>query len=174
MHAARTSPSRNSASATRAASSAEAPPAVSSRKRSSRCCESSSTTSASRVGSSLTGARRRRTSSAQRFERVASVAVWSGMLVSRHAANGFDEGFPRPLLLCEHAPAFGGELVEPAPALIRLLHPGALDPLPLLQAIEQWIERIDVEGELPVRPGVNELAQLVAVARSEERRVGKE
>ena len=76
-------------------------------------------------------------SSAQRFDRAASCAASSGMFVSRHPAHRFDERFPRPPLLGEDAPPFGGELVEPAPALVRLLHPRPLDPLPLLEILQK-------------------------------------
>ena len=82
--------------------------------------------------------------------RMALAAVaWQGQACSRDAPHGFDECGPRLPLLREHAPPFGGHLVEPAAPLVRLLHPGSLDPSALLEAVEQRIERIDMERELP-------------------------
>src|SRR5204862_8030744 len=52
----------------------------------------------------------------------------------------------------------------PAP-LVWLFDPGAFDPATLLEAIEQRIQRIDVEGELAVGACVYQLAEFVAVAR---------
>jgi ABC-type lipoprotein release transport system permease subunit len=48
------------------------------------------------------------------------------------------------------------------PPLVWLLDPRSLDPGALLQAIQQRIERIDVERELPTGPGMNQLALVTA------------
>ena len=68
-------------------------------------------------------------------------------------------------MVSEHAAPLSRDLVEPPAALVRFLDPCAFDPSPLFEAIQQWIERIDVERELPAGSCVNELAQLVAVTR---------
>jgi hypothetical protein len=62
------------------------------------------------------------------------------MLVSRHPSHGGYECVERPLLVGEHSPPFGGELVDAPPALVGFLDPGALDPPALLEAIEQGIQ----------------------------------
>ena len=79
------------------------------------------------------------------------VVLQSGMLVSRHAPHGLHERRPRPSLLSQDASAFRRELVDAAAALVGLLDPRALDPPALLEAIQQGIERIDVELELAAR-----------------------
>src|SRR6185503_634206 len=48
----------------------------------------------------------------------------------------------------------------------RLLHPAPLQPPPLLQPVEKGIERRDVEAQASVRARLDELADLVAVART--------
>src|ERR1700730_15710263 len=85
------------------------------------------------------------------------------MFVSRDPPHGVDKGGPRLWLLSKHAPPFSRDLVEPAAPLVGLLDPGAPDPSPLLEAIEQRIEGIDVERQVAARPCVDQLAQLVAV-----------
>src|SRR5687768_5021397 len=153
MYWARTLPLRNSASVRRVASSSAAPPAITSRQRSSRCCESSSTMSASRVGDSLSDDSRRRTSSDQ-----------SGMLASGDESHGLDERLPGLQLRGEHPAPLGRHGVEPAAPLARLLDPAALDPATLLEAVEQRVQRVDVERQVAAGARVDELAQLVAVA----------
>src|SRR5262245_15247071 len=150
MYSARTLPSLKSASATRVASSGDAPPAINSRQRSSRCCESSSTISASRIGESCRDARRGRTCGAQ-----------SGMLISRDPAYRLDERRPGLSLLREHPTSFSRHLVETAAPLVGLLDPGALDPVPLLELIEQRVERVDVELQVSAGSRFNQPAQVV-------------
>src|SRR5688572_20593880 len=148
-------PSLNSASARRVASSSDAPPDISSRQRSSRCCESSSTISCSRVGERRSDDKRGRTWPAQ-----------SGKFVSRHASYRLDECRPGLPLLGEEALSLRRQLVEPAAAFVGLLDPGALDPAALFEAIEQGVEGVDVELQLTARPGLDQLAQVVAVPRA--------
>src|SRR5262245_45041885 len=152
MYRASRFPSLKSARASRAASSGDEPAAISSRQRSSRCCESSTTISASRAGERRSDDKRGRTCCAQ-----------SGMFASRDAPYGFHECSPRFLLLSKHAPPFGGDLVEAAAPLVGLLHPGALDPSALLQAIQQGVEGIDVELQLAAGTRVDQLAQVITV-----------
>src|SRR5687768_12529525 len=93
------------------------------------------------------------------------------MFASRDAADGLDECLPRLQLLGEHAATLGGDLVEASAPFVGLFDPGAPDPATLLQAIEQWIQGIDVERQLSVGSRVDQLAELVAVpgARLEQR-----
>ena len=71
--------------------------------------------------------------------------TWSTPVIEAH---GVDEGLPRFALLQQHAPALGGEAVVPPAALAGLLDPLALQPAPFLEAVEQRIERGDVERHL--------------------------
>src|SRR5262245_27524254 len=87
------------------------------------------------------------------------------MLASGDAAHALDERRPRLSLCGQHAAAFDRHLIEAAAALVGLFDPGALDPATLFESIEQGVERIDVEGQRAAGPGVDQLAQLVAVPR---------
>jgi hypothetical protein len=86
------------------------------------------------------------------------------MVASRHASYSFHKCSPRPQLLSKHTPAFSRDLIEPAAPLLWFLNPSALDPPPLLETVEQGIKRIDVERQLTARAGVDEFAQLIAMA----------
>src|SRR5262249_59265392 len=116
-------------------------------------CQASSTSPRSGVGESRSCPSRTRTCGAQ-----------SGMFASRHAPYRLDKCGPCLPLLGEHALPFRGDLVEPAASLVGLFDPRPLDPPTLLEAVEQWIQRIDVKRQLPTGPRVDHLAQLVAVA----------
>src|SRR5512146_3506449 len=87
------------------------------------------------------------------------------MLHSCNALHGSDKLQPCVALLCKHLAAGGGELVIAAAALPALLHPAALDPAALLQPVKQRIKRGDVETNGPAGLVLNELADLIAVAR---------
>src|SRR5262245_29202992 len=156
----RTSPSANSASASRVASSADAPPEISSRQRSSRCNESSSTISISRVAERRSRATRGRMCAAQ------PGADWSRMFARRDTPHCLHECSPRLFLLCQHPTAFGGYIIKTAATFVRLLDPGALDPSTLFEPIQERIQRIDVEREASARSCVNQLAELVPVPRA--------
>src|SRR5512139_3944995 len=110
--------------------------------------------SASRSGFKRNGASRARTSLCQ-----------SCMFGSGDPAHGLDERLPRLHLRREHAVTVRRELVEPAPPLAGLLDPGSLDPPAFLEPIQQRIQRIDVERQQPARTEVDQLAELVTVAR---------
>src|SRR5262245_7469253 len=101
--------------------------------------------SASRVGRSRSVARRCRRSPFQ-----------SGMIDSRDEAHRLDERFPGLALAGEDAPALGREAVEAAPPLAGLLDPAAAQPAALLEAVEQGVERRDVELQPPVRPRLDQ------------------
>src|SRR5688572_21603298 len=74
-----------------------------------------------------------------------------------------DEGLPGSALAGEHPPALGGEPVETPAPLPRFLHPSALQPAALLEAIEEGVERGDVEFQLTGRSRLDQAADLVAV-----------
>src|SRR5688572_5533175 len=88
------------------------------------------------------------------------------MLDPRDEPDRLDEALPRLALARERAPPVGGERVEAAPPLPRLLDPAPLQPATLLEAVEQWVQRGDVELEQPLRPRLDELADLVTVTRT--------
>src|ERR671921_804842 len=89
----------------------------------------------------------------------------SGGFASRDQPYGLDEVVPGLALPHQHALPHRCEPVEAAPALTRLLDPCALDPAALLEAIEQRIERVEMEHQPPARPCLDQLAKLVAVPR---------
>src|SRR5687768_18584813 len=105
--------------------------------------------SASRVGDKRNDERRARTSRVQTARSDASFGVaGSDIFVSCDPAHGLDESGPRLLLLRQHATAFGGDFVKAAAPLVGFFDPRPLDPAAFLEAIEQRIKRIDMEGEL--------------------------
>jgi hypothetical protein len=71
------------------------------------------------------------------------------MFVSGNAPHRLHERGPGLSLLGEDAPPLRRDLVEPSASLARFFNPRTLDPPTLLKAIQQGIERIDVEGQLP-------------------------
>src|SRR6185503_5735329 len=85
------------------------------------------------------------------------------MVRLRDAADRVDERAPGRALACEHPAALAGEAVVPPAALACLLQPLALDPGALLEAIEQRVQRRDVEFQPAVRSRVDELADLIAM-----------
>jgi hypothetical protein len=74
------------------------------------------------------------------------------MLVSRDTADGLHEGGPGSSLLREHAPPFRREPVDAAATLVVFLDPGPPDPPTLLKAVQQRVQRVDVEFQLTTRP----------------------
>src|SRR5437870_13552234 len=87
------------------------------------------------------------------------------MLESGDAIDSADELAPAVALLGEDGGASRRELVVAAAALARLLDPAPLNPAALLEAVEQRIQRRDAEAEHAARARLDQLAQLVAVAR---------
>src|SRR5262245_12448076 len=85
------------------------------------------------------------------------------MVHSRDPPDRLDERLPGIPLGGQDAPAFPGQSIEAPPALARLLHPAPPDPAPLLQPVEEGIERGNVEAEAAPRAGLDQLADLVAV-----------
>src|SRR5215207_4121511 len=83
----------------------------------------------------------------------------------RDAADGLDELAPGVALRGEYFLPFGRQLVVAAAALPGLLHPAPLNPAPALQTVEQRVERRDVEAQHAARALLDEVADVVAVAR---------
>src|SRR6266705_3064571 len=76
-----------------------------------------------------------------------------------------DELAPCIALRGEHLRALRREAVVPAAALAGLLDPPAVNPPALLEAIEHGVERGDAERENAARSGLDQLAEVVAMAR---------
>src|SRR5882724_8688832 len=85
----------------------------------------------------------------------------SGMFPSGDQAYGLDEFVPGLPLSGQHPLTCRRQSIEAAPALTRLLYPRALDPAALLKAIEQRIERVEVEHQPTARLRLDQLAELV-------------
>src|SRR5262249_26966179 len=64
----------------------------------------------------------------------------------------------------QDATAFRRQRVEAAPPLASLLHPAAAQPAALFEAVEERVERGDVEFQLALRLRLDQLADFVAVA----------
>ena len=90
----------------------------------------------------------------------------SGMFASRDQPDGLDELVPGLALSRQHTLTCRRQPIEAAPALARLLDPRPLDPAALFEAIEQRIERVEVEHQPPARLRLDELAEFIAVPGS--------
>src|SRR5207245_2200130 len=82
----------------------------------------------------------------------------------RHAVQRVEERAPAPTLGVEHFLARSREMVETPPAAAAALHPLARDQAAAFEAVERRIERGHVERDGAVRPRVDQLGDLVAVA----------
>src|SRR5262249_53314666 len=89
----------------------------------------------------------------------------SGRLHAGDAADGSRELAPGGALRREDVGARRREAVIAAAALARLLDPAPLDPAALLEPIEERIQRRDAERQHAAGPRLDQLAQLVAMAR---------
>src|SRR5689334_14542473 len=87
------------------------------------------------------------------------------MVDSRDPADRLGERTPRAALRFEDLRSRCGQGVVAAAALPGLLDPASLDPAAFLEAIQQRIERCHAELEDAVGLGLDQLAQVVAVAR---------
>src|SRR5829696_3780611 len=103
---------------------------------------------------------------ARRARRAASGALHADMFGPRNLSNGVDELPPVVALRGEDLPPFGGEPVEAAAALARLLDPLAGDPAALLQAVEEGIQRCHLELQAAAGSLLDQLADLVTVPRT--------
>src|SRR6476646_4235776 len=79
--------------------------------------------------------------------------------------DGRHERLPALALRLERRAAGGRETVEAPAPLAGLLHPAADDPAALLHAVEQRIERRDIEGEDALGTRLDELLELIAMSR---------
>src|SRR5918911_3394431 len=110
--------------------------------------------SASRVGRSFSPDRRFLISSPQ-----------SGMFDPRDAVARLDELPPGAALRRQDFPARGSQAVIAAAALSGALHPAPLNPAAPLQAVQERVERGDVEPQRPPRTLLDQAADVVAVPR---------
>jgi hypothetical protein len=94
------------------------------------------------------------------------------MVDSREEAHRVHERLPGVPLPRQHAAAFGGQAVEAAAALAGLFHPLALQPAAFFQAIQQRVERGNVELELAGGLRLDPLADLITDARGSRRSTG--
>src|SRR5918994_4128564 len=76
-----------------------------------------------------------------------------------------EELLPQAAPRRQDVPPFRADPVVPSPALARLLDPAPLDPASALHAVEGRVEGGRVEPQRPLRPRLDELGDLVAVAR---------
>ena len=93
----------------------------------------------------------------------------SDMIHRRDEPHRLDEILPGAALALQHAPAFRRQAVEAAAALARLFDPPALQPAAFLEAIEEPVERRDVEFELAVRAALDLLVQGASSSRRRKR-----
>src|SRR5688572_22207703 len=96
-------------------------------------------TSASRAGSRRSEVSRARISSCH-----------SRMVDAGQQCHRLDERPPRIALSRQHPTAICGQRIKPPAALARLLYPLAVEPAAFFKSIQQWIERRDMELELPI------------------------
>src|SRR6266545_4508428 len=89
----------------------------------------------------------------------------SGMFDSCDSCDEGDEIFPTLLLRTERLAPCGRERVIPAAALLGLLHPAAGDPAFGLEPMEQGIERRHVKAQRAAGARLDQLGDVVAVAR---------
>jgi hypothetical protein len=88
------------------------------------------------------------------------------MFASRDQPDSLDELVPGLALSRQHTLTCCRHAVEAASALARLLNPGPLDPTSLFEAIEEWIEGVEVEHQPPAGLRLDQLAELIAVPGS--------
>src|SRR6267378_5580421 len=94
-----------------------------------------------------------------------TILFQSGMFYSCYLADDGDEILPALLLRTKLLLAFRRQLVISPSALLRLFHPSSVDPALLLQAMQQWIERRDMKLQGSAGSDLNQLRNVIAVAR---------
>jgi hypothetical protein len=88
------------------------------------------------------------------------------MCDSCHPRDRSNKVAPIAALSRKHFPAGSGEsVITPAP-LAGFFDPATADPSAAFQAIQEGIERTDIEMEDTARPQLDQLADLIAMARS--------
>src|SRR3954462_2183739 len=86
------------------------------------------------------------------------------MVDSGDEAHRRHERLPGVALAGEDAPPFRCKAIEAPAALAGLFHPTPLHPATLFEAVQQRIQRRDVELQLSTGTRFDQLADLVAVA----------
>src|SRR4026208_527929 len=89
----------------------------------------------------------------------------SGMAWAGDEVHCPDKCLPGVTLAGEHTTAFRGQGVETAPPFTGFLDPLPLQPPALLEAVQERIEGCDVKLHGAVRSLLDQLADLIAVAR---------
>src|SRR5687767_7027005 len=100
-----------------------------------------------------------------RARRAATNAPQSRTALSDHLVDGGDVGLPRLALLGQDAAALGGQPIETALAMPRLLDPPALDQAAVLETKQCRVEGRQGEAEAAAGARLDELADLIAVPR---------
>src|SRR5215831_18561275 len=95
-----------------------------------------------------------------------TAAVQSGMFDPRHPPDRFHECFPPLPMGAEHSTSVRGEPIKAPPPLTRLLDPAPGNPAAAFQAVEERVQRSRVKPQRPLGPRLDELGDLVPVARS--------
>src|SRR5262245_10697711 len=88
----------------------------------------------------------------------------SGLAQPRDAVEGREEAVPAAALTEERLFTLRGETVETPTPLAALLDPAPLDQAAALEAVEDRVERGDVELQRAAGSAIDQLGQLVAVA----------
>src|SRR5581483_718186 len=90
----------------------------------------------------------------------------SGMFHSGNPVYCLNESAPAALLSCQHFLAFRCQFVIATATLSGFLYPSPLYPASLFQAVEQRVERSDVETDNAVGSRFDQFADLVSVSRT--------
>src|SRR5262245_3087670 len=109
---------------------------------------------ASRPGSRSSSRTRSRTNARQ--SRISAI---------HHVVHGLDVELPDGTLIGQNPAARRRQSVETAIALARLFDPATLDPAAVFEPQERRIQRRQRKGQPAARPRLDELADLVAMAR---------
>jgi hypothetical protein len=86
------------------------------------------------------------------------------MFLSRNSADCKHKIGPAAALVFQHFLSYGSEPIVSASALSLPLDPSPSDEASLFEAVEQWVERGNIEFEEPLRALFDQLANLITVA----------
>src|SRR5215203_2422528 len=136
------------------ASDSLAPAAIASRQTSSNCVASSRTMRASRSGTRSGSESRDRTN-----------AVQSRTGDPHDVVDRVDVGLPGGALAGEDVTPLRGQPVEAAFALTGFLHPSTFDQSAVLEPEQGGVERRQGKGQASARTGLDQLPDLISVAR---------
>src|SRR5215813_8614781 len=90
----------------------------------------------------------------------------SDIFRSRYTTDGGHKGLPDAALRGQRLLAVFRQFVKTSPPLPGFLHPAAFDPAALFQPVKQEIKRGGVELQHAVRARLDQLADLVTMARA--------